>query len=489
MPLRQVAALFSMELDKRSVNNVSRTISSLKKGLGALGAAVSVGAVGVFLERSVNAASELVESINVLNITIGKENAKAVQAFAKNFSAATGRAQKDLVTFSSGFAAILQSTLGDDKLSTEFSNKLTEIGVDLASVFNTSDARAVEAVKSGILGISKPLKAFGVDLNIARLENDRLALGFKGSFKDLTAARKAQVRYNAIVMQSSAFAGDATNTSKEYAGSVKRLGSAFTDFQTELGEKLMPAANEFLNDFLIPATHALKGMIPVVKVLGNNFKFFSAAIQSTLDPAFILVAALGAMLLKGTAVVTMLKAAALATAPAWLLVALAIVAVVLAIDELQSFIDDQPSILGDIVAGFKDWNTQIKDLVGWVDSLTRQLPIIRKIALAIGAVTGAQALFSGAAALGDRANESLAIRRGREGARRFLEAQNAVPGVPAGIARGGAGGGTVLNQTNNINTEVNATSSDPALLGATVSGSIGSTIDSAGKTLQDAVSN
>ena len=53
--------------------------------------------------------------------------------------------------------------------------KLTELGADLASFYNTDVSAALDAIRSGIVGESEPLRRYGVLLSETRVQAKALA--------------------------------------------------------------------------------------------------------------------------------------------------------------------------------------------------------------------------------------------------------------------------------------------------------------------------
>lgn len=92
------------------------------------------------------------------------------------------------------------------------SESLTLLGNDLASLFNTDTAAAMEKLQAGITGQVKPLREWGIDITEATLKNVALEHGITDTVSEMTQAQKAQLRWLAIMDQSSVAFGDMAKT-------------------------------------------------------------------------------------------------------------------------------------------------------------------------------------------------------------------------------------------------------------------------------------
>lgn len=117
---------------------------------------------------------------------------------------------------------------------------LTATGVDAGSLFNTSDAEALQKIISGLTGETEPLKAFGVVISQAAVEAELLRLGFKGNASEASEAAKSIARANLIIEGLSVAQGDAARTADSAANVTKRMTAEFNTAARDLGNQLLP---------------------------------------------------------------------------------------------------------------------------------------------------------------------------------------------------------------------------------------------------------
>ena len=112
---------------------------------------------------------------------------------------------------------------------------LTKLGVDLASLYNTTNDEMFNALKSGLAGLTKPLMRYGISVHKATLEQEALALGIDKSWTQFTEAEKVALRYIAILKQTSAAQGDLARTLESPENQLKIASAQVQIFIRNLG--------------------------------------------------------------------------------------------------------------------------------------------------------------------------------------------------------------------------------------------------------------
>lgn len=245
MIVRELFARLGIKQDTASFTQADQSISKLKTGLNALGAILTTGAVAVGLQGLVEDASDVAETTNIMT-KVFKDNAAGVEKWATVMGRDMGRSRFQLREMAADLGKVIQPMIGSRKAAAEMSMGLAQAAIDQASLNNETDPRALNAMISGIVGMSRPLRAFGVDLSIATLEAFALSRGIKKSVNEMTPAEKIQIRYDSIIAQSANSIGDAADTSEQYANATKALRGALRDLGVMVGQTLLPGVERFL---------------------------------------------------------------------------------------------------------------------------------------------------------------------------------------------------------------------------------------------------
>lgn len=162
---------------------------------------------GDWIEQS----NEYVENLNLFSVAMGKAADEALN-FAEKVNDAMGidtsqwiRNQGTFKSIASGFGMV------EDKANL-MSQNLTQLGYDLSSFYNIKVEDAMLKLQSGIAGELEPLRRLGFALDVATLQQVAYNHGITQSINTMTQAQKAQIRYIAIMEQSTKAQHDMART-------------------------------------------------------------------------------------------------------------------------------------------------------------------------------------------------------------------------------------------------------------------------------------
>jgi hypothetical protein len=198
-------------------------------------------AVAAFAAKSIQAASDLSESTNAVNKSFG-EAAEGVLELGESSAESMGLSKAAFNEAAVGFAAFAKGIAGEGGDAAEVVGDLTTRAADFASVMNMDVGPATDIFRSALSGETEPIKKFGIDLSAAAVEAYALSSGLVKSKDEMTEGIKVQARYGLLMQKTSQFAGDFADTSDGLANSTRIAQARITDFQAELGEKLLPVA-------------------------------------------------------------------------------------------------------------------------------------------------------------------------------------------------------------------------------------------------------
>lgn len=248
----------------RAGDDASRSLKQSFAGA-AKGAAASFGAAFAavklkdFIGGAIQAASDLAESVSKVGVVFG-DSAGRVEAFAETAAESIGQSKQQALEATGTFGNLFVSMGLGGNAATDMSIKLVQLASDLASFNNVDPAQALDALRSGLVGETEPLRRFGVNLNEATLKQKALELGLRATGATLDPAIKAQAAYALILEQTTTAQGDFARTADGLANQQRTLNAQWTDAKAELGEGLVPVLLEFakiINDDVLPAFKTL----------------------------------------------------------------------------------------------------------------------------------------------------------------------------------------------------------------------------------------
>lgn len=279
----------------KHADQLGSKVSGVGKVLGGLGAMFAGGALFGFLNDSVQAASDLNETVSKANVVFGSA-ADSVMKMGETSASALGMSKNEAIGAAATYGNLFRAMGMAEDASADMSTKLVGLAGDLASFNNADPSEVLRALQSGLVGETEPLRTFGVSLSAARVEAEALRLGLvkglkdthdvetaniavakshtaaaeaakqhgynsmeyrdaaakmaqaednlagkiKGKVPDLDAATKAQATYSLILQDTTLAQGDFARTSDGLANKTRIQKAEFENLKTEIGTKLLP---------------------------------------------------------------------------------------------------------------------------------------------------------------------------------------------------------------------------------------------------------
>lgn len=309
--------------DIRLPPQLARELNQFGVGIGAglarmsRGAQLALGAISAYAIKLAADAAEIESAFDVAF----KGSAKSAREFSNVLADNVGRDAVQAREAMTRLQLVLTGTGVAAAQAAEMTKRLTEIGIDAGSLFNTSDAEAFQKIISGLTGEAEPLKAFGVVINETAVKQELLRLGFKGTASEASESAKSIARANLIMKGLAVAQGDAARTAGSAANQTRALQAEFNKAARELGEQLLPAfikaahgATDLLKAFNdLPSGVQLAGLAfvalvagagPIGKLIGGLLKVIDLANKTRLALAGVAAAELatgGAGLVGGVA--------------------------------------------------------------------------------------------------------------------------------------------------------------------------------------------
>jgi hypothetical protein len=266
-----------------------------KKLFGALAAAgaLAIGIKGIM--EATNAAAEFGDTVSATGVIFDKEAIPAMEEWAEKAASAFGASKQDALHAANSMAVFGKSAglAGDDLIV--FSQELTQLGGDLASMFGGRTEDAIAAVGSALRGEFEPIRQYGVLLDAATLQDAAFRAGIiTTTDQALTPQQRVLAVHKAILEQTSDAQGDFARTSEGMANVQRQIAAQLENVTIEIGEELMPVMLELANWFLTDGIGALRAFVDYLKTAGRNIGEFVDGISDYVTTAQIRVGELGA---------------------------------------------------------------------------------------------------------------------------------------------------------------------------------------------------
>lgn len=157
---------------------------------------------------------------------------------------------RDITQYASQLASVTNSVGQTGEVSLRTSNAFTKLAGDISSLFNQDYNAVAKNLQSGLIGQSRALYKYGIDITNATLQTYAYELGLEKAVSEMTQAEKMQLRMIAILDQSKVSWGDLANTInspsnmlRQFKNNLKEAGMVLGQLFVPLLQKVLPIVN------------------------------------------------------------------------------------------------------------------------------------------------------------------------------------------------------------------------------------------------------
>ena len=260
-----------------AANGIDRTSLSFSNLLRAILPFYGIRGIFDWAKQSFEAGSSIVELRNVIDTAFGsvingyrdisgyiyKWSQGTIDAFGISEIAAQRYAGRLMSMFnSSGFDA----TEGMRDSAAKMTTELIERAGDIASFYEITVDEAMTKMQAAMAGMSRPMRALGVNMNVANLEAFALEHGINQSWQSMNQATQMAVRYAYMLEKTRYAEGDFAATSMSASNQAKLLSVNIGQLSATFGQGLVPA--------IAPVLAWLNALIKRLIQAANAFRLF-----------------------------------------------------------------------------------------------------------------------------------------------------------------------------------------------------------------------
>lgn len=259
-----------------TINEVTNVTKNYDKSVGnlisTLAKLVSGAAIVKFGKQCIEAASNLQEVANVVDVTFGR-NAEQVNRWAKSQAANFGLSETAAKRYIGTYGTMAKQFNLTSEQAAAMGIELTKLTGDVASFYNLEDKAAATKLKAIFTGETEGLKELGVVMTETQLSAYALSKGLDKPLKQMTEQEKVLLRYQYTLEKLSHAQGDFARTSDGYANSVRKLKLNFEDLKVEIGNELLPVAAQGIG----AVGSILKTLSPFLIGIAQTIRFYAQA--------------------------------------------------------------------------------------------------------------------------------------------------------------------------------------------------------------------
>lgn len=192
----------------------------------------------------------------------------------------------EVMNFNAAISQITNSAgmLGETSIMT--SKALSMLSADWSSLSNQDLSDVMNNMQSALIGQSRAVYKYGIDITSAGLAQTALNHGIEVSIKDLSQQAKMQLRVLTMLEQSKVAYGDLARTINQPANQLRMLQAGFKNLSRSIGNLFLPVVQKiypYLNAVVIVLQQFVQW---VAKMAGINLKEISGvSLPDTEEPA------------------------------------------------------------------------------------------------------------------------------------------------------------------------------------------------------------
>lgn len=286
------------------ISSLTTSLSTIKNMVGGITDALFTLAgvdMGNLFADGAKGAIDYVENLNLFRVAMGSSIDKG-QAFVNQMQEVYGMDPSNLYRYSGYFYQLTDAIGMCEEASASVSLSMTKAANDLASLFNEDIETVVDNLASGMQGMSRAVRKYGMDIRATTLEQTALKYGVEGEVESMSEANRQALRYitmleqaqNALNQTTSAVDGTSSemgdfarnietpaNQLRIFKEQMSQLGRAIGNFIVAPLQRALP----YINGFIMALRTLVNFLATIAGVAVKSGESLSSAGESAEDAA------------------------------------------------------------------------------------------------------------------------------------------------------------------------------------------------------------
>ncbi len=265
----------------RKTSNAFKPLSSITSLLYRSFVALTGVKIGDLLADATKQSISYIENLNLFTVAMGNAVDEGT-AFVNTMQELYGMDPSNLMRYAGNFYQLATAIEMPDAAATNLSLVLTKASNDIASLFNTDIDTVFKDLASGMQGMSRAVRKYGMDIRTTTLQTEAAALGIYDQVESMSEANRMGLRFLTIMKQATNASGDFARTIETPANQLR----IFKEQMTQLGRAIgnffigpLGTAIAYINGFIMALRTVLTfiaNMVGIITGLSNAFDYSSA---------------------------------------------------------------------------------------------------------------------------------------------------------------------------------------------------------------------
>ena len=264
------------------VGNLTTGFGALSTAAGAVADAFKdiVGAgIGISLAEAIKRSIDFSENLNLFQVALS-DSAETGQEFVDAMQEWYGMDPSNILA-SVGYFYQMSDAIGNSTKAAEtMSMGLTKAANDISSLFNVDIETVQNNLASGMQGMSRAVRKYGMDIRAVTLKQTALSLGMDGNTAKMNEATLQGLRYVTMMRQAKNAMNDFGNTIESPANQIRIFKEQITQLARAIGNFFIPALQKIL-PLLNGIVMAIRVILTFIGTLfGLDFGSFNSSISA-----------------------------------------------------------------------------------------------------------------------------------------------------------------------------------------------------------------
>lgn len=167
---------------------------------------------------------------------------------------------QEITQYASQLASVTNSVGQTGETSLAAASAFTKLGADMSSLFNMDYSAVMKNLQSGLIGQSRALYKYGIDITNASLQTLAYELGVEKAVAEMNQMEKMQLRMIKILNDSKVSWGDLANTINSPSNMIRQMKNNLKELSMVLGQMFVPLVKRVV-PFINGLTIGLKSLM------------------------------------------------------------------------------------------------------------------------------------------------------------------------------------------------------------------------------------
>ena len=232
--------------------------------------------------------AEAIENLNLFTVAMGDSLDRGLE-FVKQMQEIYGMDPSNLYRYAGYFYQLTDAIGMTDKASASLSLSLTKASNDIASLFNVPIEQVVENLASGMQGMSRAVRKYGMDIRATTLQQTAAEYGLTQQVETMSEANRMALRYITMLKQ---VQNALQQTGKDATGASTQLGDFARNIETPANqlrifkEQISQLGRAIGNFLIVPIQKAIayiNGFVMALRMAINFVGSLLGILQTKVD--------------------------------------------------------------------------------------------------------------------------------------------------------------------------------------------------------------